>query len=279
MSNIQPWKVAETRGKKENRVSPFAPSENEQSFYKKYLSLTFKNSELPNRALILGATPELRDAAVETGLESVAVDVSKEMMDRFSELMKHNGHLLDKQIIKNWLEMDFPESYFGIVISDASFNNLTSKEHNLQLAKICSKITAKQGFLVFRHVMYPKENKGYKDALKLVKDFRNKKIGWEDFYIELRFNIFKDEVYNKETFQYDSKKNYQLIEELHNKGILNEEEQAIVNRFRNDVTNTFYPEEEFVKIINEQGFRHIENFHDKPNKFFDYLFMMAFRKT
>ena len=277
-SKIQGWKVAEKRGKKENRIPPFAPSKNEQFLYKKYLNLVFEDGKLPNRALTLGATPELRDAAIEIGLESVAVDVSGEMMDKFSALMKHNGHLLDRQIIKNWLEIDFSESYFGVVMSDASFNNLTSKEHNLQLAKICSKIIAKQGFLVLRHVVYPKENKGYKDAVKLVENFRNKKIGWEDFYIELRFNIFKDEAYNEETFQYNAKKNYELIEELHNKGVLNEEEQAIVDRFRNDITNTFYPEEEFVKIIEKQGFKLIENFHDKPHMFFKYLYMMAFQK-
>ncbi len=174
--SIQPWEVAEKRGKKENRIPPFAPSENELSFYKKYLNLVFESGELPNRVLILGATPELRDAAIEIGVESVAVDVSKEMMDKFSSLMKHKGHLLDKQIIKNWLEMDFPKSYFGVVMGDASFNNLILKEHNLQLVKICSKIIAKQGFLVLRQVVYSKENKGYKDALKLVEDFRNKKI-------------------------------------------------------------------------------------------------------
>ncbi len=278
MSNIQPWKVAEKRGKKENRVPPFAPSENEQEFYKKYLKSVSEDKELPKSALILGATPEVRDAAIELGAESTAVDISREMMDKFSSLMEYNGHSLDKQIVNNWLEMDFPESYFGIVIGDASFNNLTSKKHNLQLLEICSRIIAKQGFLILRQVIYPKENKGYNDVLKLVKDFRNKKIGWRDFYIELRFNIFRDKVYDEETFQYDGKKNYELIEELYNKNIINEKEQALVNRFRNDVTNTFYPEEEFIKMIEEQGFKQLEDFHDKPYKFFDYLFMMVFQK-
>lgn len=279
MSDIQPWKVAEKRGKKENRIPPFAPSENEQEFYKKYLKLILGNKELPKRALILGATPELRDAAIELGIESIAVDISQEMMDKFSSLMEYNGHSLDKQIVNNWLEMDFPESYFGVVMGDASFNNLTSREHNSQLLEICSKIIAKQGFLVLRQVVYPKEKKGYDDVLKLVKDFRNKVIDWRDFYIELRFNIFKDKVYNEETFQYDAKKNYKLIEELHSKNIINEEEQTLVNRFRNDVTNTFYSEEEFIKMIKEYGSKHLEDFHDKPYKFFDYLFMMTFQKN
>lgn len=279
MSDIQPWKVAKKRGKKENRIPPFAPSKNEQEFYKKYLKLVLKNKELPKRALILGATPELRDATIGLGIESIAVDISQEMMNKFSELMKYRGHSLDKQIVKNWLEMDFPESHFGIIMGDASFVNLTLKEHNSRLAELCFKILAKQGFLVLRQIIYPKENKGYEDALKLVKDFRDRVIDWRDFYIELRFNIFKDQVYNEETFQYDGKKNYELIEDLHNQGIVNDEEQVLVNRFRNDVTNTFYPEEGFIEMIKEQGFKHFEDFHDKPYKFFDYLFMMAFQKN
>ena len=35
----------------------------------------------------------------------------------------------------------------------------------------------------------------------------------------------------------------------------------------------------FIKMIEEQGFKHPEDFHDKPYKFFDYLFMMTFQKN
>lgn len=279
MEEIQPWKVAEKRGKKENRIPPFAPSANEQEFYRKYLKLVSEDAELPKRALILGATPELRDAAIELGFESIAVDISQDMMDKFSNLMKNESHILDKQVISNWLEIDFPDSYFGIIMGDASFINLTLKEHNKKLAQLCSKVMAKGGFLVLRQVIYPKEENSYKDISKLLNDYKQGAIDWRDLYIELRFNIFKDQVYNKDTFQYDGKKNYELIEELSAKGIINEEEQGIINRFRNDVTNTFYPEEDFYKMVEENGFKHIEDFHDKPYKFFDYLFMMAFQKS
>lgn len=277
MANIQPWKVADKRGKKENRIPPFAPSKNEVSFYRKYLDLVSGN-ELPDRALILGATPELRDSAIDANLESWAVDISGEMMEKFSSLMKHHKHPFDKQQVKNWLEIDFPELYFGAVLGDASFINLTSRKHNRELAKVCSKIIKKGGYLILRQAVYTRY-KGYDNALKLVDDFRSRKIGWQDLFIELRFNIFKNELYDKKTYQYNGIKNFELIDELYNKGILNKQEYERINRFRNNVTNTFYPEEEFVRMIESNGFKLVKRFHDKPYLFYNYLFMMTFRKT
>lgn len=280
MSNFQPWKVtvAEKRGKKENRIPPFAPSENEQQFYRKYLKLVFDNQKLLKKALILGATPELRDLTIESGIESVAVDLSPKMMEKLSGLMDHEDHNLDKRIIKNWLKMNFPESFFGIIMGDAPFINLATKEQNLRLAKICSKVLNSEGFLIMRQVVYSENNKGYKDVLKLIEDFRNKKINWAEFFGELRLNVFKDKIYNKKTFQYDAKEVYEIIEDLHSKGIINQEEQDLVNKFRNDIINTFYPRKEFIEMIESQKFKLIEEFHDKSFKFFDYIFMMAFQK-
>lgn len=275
----QGWKTAKLRGQKKNRVPPFAPSKNELNFYQNYINKISKDKNFPQRALILGATPELRDGAIKAGLESYAVDISKEMMDKFSILMKHRNHSKDKRIIKDWLKIDFPEDYFGIIMGDASFINLATKKNNERLIKICAKILIKGGYLVLRQVVYPEKFKNYSDYNKLIKDYRGRKVSWEDFFMELRVMIFKEKVFNKKTFQYSAEKCFKIIDGLIRKKKLTEQEYFKINTFRNNLINIFYPEEEFIKMVGKENFRLVSVLKDKPFRFFQYLYMMVFKKN
>ncbi len=275
---IQGWKIAKQRGAKKNRISPFAPSKNEIAFYQKYINKVAEDVKVPQKALTLGATPELRDGAIKAGLESYAVDISKEMADKFSLLMGYRHHPLDKTVICDWLKMKFPENYFGIIMGDASFINLANRKDNNDLAKVCANTIGKGGYLVLRQVVYPKHFKSYKSVGLLVNDYRNKKISWEDFFMELRIVFYKDKLYNKKTFQYDAGKSFEVIDKLFENKILTDKEYKKINIFRNNVINTFYPEDNFIKMIESKGFKLVAKFHDKPFRFFRYLYIMTFRK-
>ena len=77
-------------------------------------------------ALVLGATPELRDICIEHGFNTFAVDMNKHSFERWSPLMKHKGQ--DTEIIDDWLSMDFPENNFSLVVADSCFFNLPNKD-------------------------------------------------------------------------------------------------------------------------------------------------------
>lgn len=278
-SKIQGWKIAKQRSKKGNRIPPFVPSKNEIEFYTKYIKEVAKLASLPNKAIILGATPELRDGAIKFGLESVAVDVSREMMEKFSKLMKHKKSKLDRRVLKNWLLMKFPKGSFGIIVGDASLNNLVTRKDNEKLVKVCSEILAKGGYLVLRQILYVNKPSKKRDIHEIVSNYRKGKMSWEDFYIELRILFYKDKVYNKKTFQYDARKNFKYIDALREKGILTEKEYLRINEFRNEIINTFYPEDEFIKMIERKGFKLVEKFHDKPHEFFKCFFTLVFKKV
>ncbi len=279
MSHLsQGWQTAEQRGQKSNRIPPFTPSQNEQKFYKKYCEKVSASENLPKRALILGATPELRDMAIKIGIESIAVDISEEMMEKFSALMEKQGDILDKTIIKDWLKMDFPSDYFGIIMGDASLNNLATTGDNERLANICRDILAKNGYFIMRQVFYVKDYKGYTDPKKVIDDYRAGKISWEDFFMELRINSFKDQVYSPENFQYNAGKAFDLIEGIYKDGMITQPEYERINTFRNDLINSFYPKNEFIKMMEEKEFKLMEEYHDSPFLFFKYLFMTAFEK-
>lgn len=275
---IQGWKTAKQRGQKLNRIPPFAPSQKEQEFYKKYCEQVAKSDNLPKRALILGATPELRDIAVNAGLESFAVDISEEMMEKFSALMERQDDVLDKKIIKNWLEIDFPSEYFGVIMGDASLNNLATTEDNEKIVEICGNILARNGYFVMRQVFYTEDYKGYTDPAAAISDYRANKISWEDFFMELRVNSFKDEAYSSKNFQYDAGKVFDLIEGIYRDGLITESEYERINTFRNNLINSFYPKYEFIKMAENRKFKLLEEYHDEQFLFFNYLFMVCLIK-
>lgn len=275
----QGWQTAEQRSRRSNRISPFAPSQKEQEFYRQYLKKVSASDALPKRALILGATPELRDMTIESGLESTAVDISKKMMEKFSVLMNKQCDPRNKQIIKDWLEMDFSDGYFGVIMGDAAFINLATKGDNERLTAICNNILAKGGYLVLRQIFYTKEYLGYADPKRVIEDYRIGKIGWEDFFMELRINVFKNQVYSSEKFQYDAGRAFYLIEELYKKKLLTQEEYERINTFRNNLINSFYPSQAFIKMIEGKGFDFLEEYHDDVFLFFKYLYMIAFKKS
>jgi len=278
MNKIQSWKIAKYRAAKRNRISPFAPSKKEVIFYESFVKKVKYNNKLPNHILILGATPELRDGVIKNGLESYAVDLSRGMLDKFTDLMKYKGHNLDRKIIRNWLKMKFPKNHFGAVLGDASLNNLATREDNEKLVKILKRIIAPGGYLVLRQVVYPKNFKAVKSAGELIKLYHQKKITWPDFFMELRAYSFKKQVYNKKTYQYDVDKNFKLIDKLFKDQLISKKEYQKIITFRNDIFNIFYPEKEFIKMVEERGFRLIKIFHDKGGRLFKYLYSFAFIK-
>ncbi|MDD4902051.1 MAG: hypothetical protein PHE24_02845 [Patescibacteria group bacterium] len=279
MSKIQGWKIAAKRGKKKNRIPPFAPSGNELAVYQKYLARAAKDRTLPKRALTLGATPELRDGAIAAGLESVAVDVSRTMMKKFSGLMEKKNNPLDKKVIGNWLTMDFPAKSFGVIMGDGALNNLAARRENEKLIKVCSSLLPVGGYLVLRQVVFTAKFKTYKNAKMVVEDFRKKKLSWVDMYMELRYLVYKKQVYNSKTFQSDNAKAFKMIDGLCQQSVLSKKEYDRINLFRNKVINTVYPENKFIKLVERQGFELVEKFHDRPHRFFKYLYLMVFKRV
>ena len=271
MQKLQPWIISEaTARERSKRIPPTSPDKAEQEIYEKYAKITKGN------CLVLGATPELRDISLENGFKTYSVDLSKKMMDMGDKCMKHKNHPNETAIIGNWLDMKFDNDFFNIVMADASFCNLSTKEENEKLLEILKRITAPNGYLVLRNIFLPALEKI--PVKELVSLYRQKKLSFFDFFAELRVVTYLDKVYNKETYQYDAKKNFDLIDQDYKKGIFNKEELDKLMLFRNNIINTFYPEKEFLELIKSFGFKLIESFESNQFRFDKYLNMHVFQK-
>ena len=269
----QPWKLraAEARIK---RPSPFAPDKSELRAYKSAFKLI---KDAPKNALILGATPELRDLAIKHGFKSHAVDLSKDVLKKYSSIMKYKNHKYNIPIVKNWLNMKFKDNFFGIILGDMSLNNLATKKDNLKLVKIMKKVLAPKGMFATRHFLYLKTVKPM-PLKKLLKAYRGKKITYADFVAELRSLTYKDRVYNEKTYQYDAKKNFDLIDLDYKKGLFTEKEYRGIAPFRNNVINTFYPEDKFISLFEDNGFKLKKRVINKKHRFYKFFPVYIFQR-
>lgn len=275
MVKKQGWVLKGRRLTERSKRLPFlAPMGSEQRIYEKYIKKCQNNSN----ALVLGATPEPRDLAIKNNLKCYAVDISKPMLDKFTLLMKYKKN--KNNIIKNgdWLNMRYKKGFFSIAMGDGSLNNLATRRENENLFKILEKQVAPKGYLLLRQVI--KNTLKPIHPKKVVKLFRKKKIGFPDFFGEFRVVLpINTKIYNKKTFQLKADDVFDLIELGYKKQILNKDERDLLFAYKNDITNTFYPENEFLKLAQKHGFKLVEIFADNRYRFTNYLRMYVFRKN
>jgi ubiquinone/menaquinone biosynthesis C-methylase UbiE len=276
MKDVQPWdfsdkKVYESRSK---RRPPTAPDAAELAIYEKYAKLASKSSI--KNSLVLGATPELRDIAIKNGFVGYAVDISKNVSELFTSLMDYKDDPNNKMIIGDWLEMNFKDNFFSLVMADASFCNLPTKELNEKLIKILKDIISPKGYFVSRNIFFPTIERI--PVKELVKSYRANKISLADFFMIIRTVSYMPQLYSEDTYQYDAKKNFDIIEEEYKKGVFNKEEFDTIMGWKNNIINTFYPEKEFIKMFENNGFKLVERFEGKNFIFQKYCPMLVFQK-
>jgi len=95
---------------------PWRPSPGDIAIYRRLVG-----SRLPGRALLLGATPELRDLlASHAGAmpKPVVVDMSRPMLEAMTALTRVARPEDEAWLVSNWGEADLPEQAFDVILAD-----------------------------------------------------------------------------------------------------------------------------------------------------------------
>ena len=295
--NKQPWLEFVAKERQRNRCPPFTPTSEEMKVYEESLVRLksesilksqsilkfestyskFKTTPLPQRVLILGVTPELRDLVLSHDIECYSVDISESMEACFSAIMKHKNHPKDHVQIGDWREMDFPEGFFGAVFADASLSNLATQEDDEKVVSLVNKFLAKGGYFLSREFTYPSEFKPFTKQ-ELTCQYRNNSITNADLFIEIRFWIYKDALWDKNKFTYDAKACFDMIDKDFKQGVYSKEEHDYMKKFRNNIINCIYPKEKFILMVCSKGFSFEKEFVDPSFRFTKFLSMYVFRK-
>jgi hypothetical protein len=95
---------------------PMRPSAGEIKIYEKYLLGAIRNKKNP-KAIIMGATPELRDLCAKHKVDTTLVDINPNMVRAMDELLEYSDNK-EKKVIGNWLEIDLEENNYDVILGD-----------------------------------------------------------------------------------------------------------------------------------------------------------------
>lgn len=164
--------------------APSRPSIEEVSKYHEWLK-RISAGKPGLRALVLGATPELRDLLNQLGFKTHCIDINLEMVLAMDGLVSHKNP--DEVLIRaNWLENPLSGSYFDVVLGDAVFPNIPW-EHRTDLYDEIVRVLKPNGYFINR-AFYAPEKQRYESIDDILAIFA-KKPASNETAIELVFEL------------------------------------------------------------------------------------------
>jgi len=187
---------------------PSRISDGELKKYKQWLEV-LNPERKPLNALVLGATPELRDILYELGYKTSIIDINLEMILAMNSVMKTENPI--ETIIKsNWLDNPLQSDYFDVVLGDAVLPNIPWSDRKHLLLEV--KRTLKKGGVFLNRSFCMPKKKPFSDLDALLKHFEEKEPSRKtslEFVLELQILAY-DPTDHLGTFS----KPKEIIEEL-----------------------------------------------------------------
>jgi len=141
----------------------------------------------PKTALVLGATPELRDILNGIGCETTVIDINLEMIVAMNSLVAINNP--EEILVRaNWLSNPLRSGYFDVVVGDAVLPNIPWKDRSLLLSEIkrCLRPTA----VFIPRAFYAPRKKPFTEISQLFEHFSQKEPSYRsalELVLELQF--------------------------------------------------------------------------------------------
>lgn len=155
-------------------TSPSRPSSQEVKQYSKWLNEISKG-KIHLKGLVLGATPELRDALYSSNFDVYSMDINLEMILAMTQLLKNKNK--DEIVIRsNWLENPLKDKYFDVILGDAVIPNIPWDKRNAFYLEV-KRLLKPRGYFINR-AFYVPEKKSFQDLGDLLRHFENKKSSY-----------------------------------------------------------------------------------------------------
>jgi ubiquinone/menaquinone biosynthesis C-methylase UbiE len=147
-----PWKVYADRYR-DLYWAPGKPTEQERKIFFKFFKDCLKlcKTEKP-KALVLGATPSVRDELAKLDVDVTLLDLNPVMVKAMNKLVTHNKQ--EKYVKGSWLDIPFKEGTFDIVAGDLVVGNIDLK-NNDKFVKEVSRVLKPHGFWIHRIFWIP----------------------------------------------------------------------------------------------------------------------------
>jgi ubiquinone/menaquinone biosynthesis C-methylase UbiE len=151
-------------------TSPSRISPQEIEKYREWLKEINKDKK-PLKALVLGATPELRDALFDFGYLVYSIDINLDMFLAMEELLKNKNP--NEVLVKaNWLDNPLADKYFDVIVGDAVLPNVPWNER-LRLLSEVKRLLKPDGIFLTR-AFYVPDKKPFANVDEVLKHFSKK---------------------------------------------------------------------------------------------------------
>lgn len=180
--------------------SPGKPSRQDIAIFCRLIKKLLKKAKRVKRALILGATPSLRDVIAKFNCEIYCIDISKAMFEEMTKLIRHKKP--EVFVNGNWIKMPFEDNFFDIVIGDLVFENLDAKTKPIFVKEV-ARVLKPECCWIHRIFFVPSNWK--KEATTAVLKKFSKMDAKYDRNTELFINLLYN-TYNKHSHEVDAGK-------------------------------------------------------------------------
>ncbi|MDD4902053.1 MAG: class I SAM-dependent methyltransferase [Patescibacteria group bacterium] len=151
----EPWQLMAERWEKYN-TNPGRPTKGDLAAYKKFIKQAVRGKKKP-RALVMGATPELRDLLYELKCEVTIIDAIEVMVKAMNGLRKYK-EAKEKIVISDWIDNPLAAGYFDVIVGDIVLANIPREKQN-DLLRGVARMLKPGGYFVSRFYVLPDKYK------------------------------------------------------------------------------------------------------------------------
>lgn len=244
MKQIEQWSGYAERILATGERPHFAPEPETLEVHARVLDALRRTLGRPPLTLVLGATPELADLALEAACPVVRMDCNPAMFEAAARRQRKVPRARETIVVGDWLDM--PEVQAGsidLVLGDASLNNVPHAQMGRLMARL-GRITHLGSVLSLRQVALPASVTRLHPIDRTVRRSRAGEIDAHTFSRLLRYACFVDEVYDADQRLLDAERVFECIDRSHRECRLSDDEHAFMNGRRSRIQHTVYLEAE-----------------------------------
>jgi len=247
------WERKARLGSASSEAPHFAPDADMLAIQRRRITAYLGTIDHKPKALILGATPELADLALQEGLEVVCVDSSAAMFEAAAKRRQLSDRTREKSIAADWLDMNMiAQGEIDIVLGDASLNNIAHEEMGGMLDEL-TRVTHSGSLILLRQIVFPDQKVPEYDLPNVLAAMRSGKISKHDFDRVLRFYCFAPVALDPARHMLDAKRVFEIIRQLCKADeITIAEFEFLMSRY-SEVAHTIYPYSEQIRVLERLG--------------------------
>jgi SAM-dependent methyltransferase len=204
-------------------------------------------------ALVLGATPELADVALEAGFRVIRIDRSAAMFAEAARRRQAGDRGNEVEIIADWLGMDMiGRGEIDLVLGDAALNNVAHERMDALLDEV-ARVTRPGGSVLLRQIVLPDHDIPEYEFAAALAARREGRISLHDLDRVLRFYSLRSAPLEPSRHRLDARRVFQALCAKHAAGELADDEFAFLSDRRSEISHTVYTMSQQARLLARLG--------------------------